>query len=57
MDTESNNNAAAVATQDASTQADFKVTTSIKALKGDAALKMFKIYDSSTKFQIAGIKS
>ena len=30
-------------------QADFKLATSIKALKGevDATLKMFKIYDSS----------
>ena len=59
MDTESSDNAAAVGIQDASTQADFKLTTFIKALKGevDAALKMFKIYDSSAKFQIAGIKS
>ena len=49
MDTESSDNATAVAVQDASTQVDFKLTTSIKALKGevDTALKMFKIYDSS----------
>ena len=59
MDTESSDNAAVIAMQDASTQADFKLTMSIKALKGevDAALKMFKICDSSAKFQIAGIKS
>ena len=35
--------------QDSSTQADFKLTTSGEALKKkvDAAVKMFKIYDST----------
>ena len=50
MDTESSDNASAVAMQDSSTQADFSLTTFIEALKEkvDAAVKMFKIYDSAT---------
>ena len=49
MNTESSDNASAVAMQDSNTQADFKLTTSVKALKEkvDAAVKMFKIYDST----------
>ena len=45
MGTESSDNASAVAMQDSSTQADFKLTTSIEDLKEkvDAAVKMFKI--------------
>ena len=47
MDTESSDNASAVTMQDFSTRADFKLTTSVEALKEkvDAAVKMFKIYD------------
>ena len=50
MDTESSDNASAVAMHDSSTQADFSLSTSIEALKEkvDAAVKMFKIYDSTT---------
>ena len=49
MDTESRDNATAVAMQDASTQTDFKLTTFVEALKEevDAELKMFKICDSA----------
>ena len=49
MSTELSDNATAVPIQDASTQDDLKFTTSIEALKEevDAALKMFKIYEST----------
>ena len=50
MDTESRDNAAAVAMQDSSTLAGFNLLKSIEALKEkvDAAVKMFKIYDLTT---------
>ena len=49
MDTESSDNASAVAMQDSSTQADLKLTKSVESLKEnfDAAVKMFQIYDST----------